>query len=411
MNLAVIGINYNNTPIDIREKVSFSKSQKYKACSYLIEKGINEIIIVSTCNRSEIYICSDKIDDHINRVIDFYESFFQVQSVAEYIFIKKDKEAISHIYNVTAGLDSMILGEDQILGQVKEALSYSMENKFSRKILNKLFREAITSAKKIKSKLKISETPISMVYIAVKLLEKNMGGLKGKKACIIGAGEMGRLALKHLINEELDEIFVANRTYNNVIDLLHEFPKIKPIEYEKKYEVLNKVDILITATSAPHLIIKKEQLENIKQELYIMDLALPRDVEKTAGDIENIYLYDVDDFKNISENNKMKREELSLIAKDSIDLYVNEFNQWMKSLKVDNTIKDLNNRCSDIKDEYLGYITKKIDLNERDKEILEKMLFGALKKVVKEPILNLKELKDEDEINIYIKSVNELFKF
>ncbi|WP_085828937.1 glutamyl-tRNA reductase [Clostridium massiliodielmoense] len=411
MNLAVIGINYNNTPIDIREKVSFSKSQKYKACSYLIEKGINEIIIVSTCNRSEIYICSDKIDDHINRVIDFYESFFQVQSVAEYIFIKKDKEAISHIYNVTAGLDSMILGEDQILGQVKEALSYSMENKFSRKILNKLFREAITSAKKIKSKLKISETPISMVYIAVKLLEKNMGSLKGKKACIIGAGEMGRLALKHLINEELDEIFVANRTYNNVIDLLHEFPKIKPIEYEKKYEVLNKVDILITATSAPHLIIKKEQLENIKQELYIMDLALPRDVEKTAGDIENIHLYDVDDFKNISENNKIKREELSLIAKDSIDLYVNEFNQWMKSLKVDNTIRDLNNRCSDIKDEYLGYITKKIDLNERDKEILEKMLFGALKKVVKEPILNLKELKDEDEINKCIKSVNELFKF
>ncbi|WP_242846172.1 hypothetical protein [Clostridium novyi] len=222
---------------------------------------------------------------------------------------------------------------------------------------------------------------------------------------------MGRLALKHLINEELEEIFVANRTYNNVIDLLKEFPKIKLIDYEKKYEILDNVDILITATAAPHLIIKKEQLQNIKQELYIMDLALPRDVEKSAGDIENIHLYDVDDFKNISDSNKIKREELSLIAKDSIDSYVNEFNQWMKSLKVDNTIKDLNNRCRDIKDEYLGYITKKIDLNERDKEILEKMLFGALKKVVKEPILNLKELKDEDEINKYIKSVNELFKF
>ncbi|KGM94697.1 glutamyl-tRNA reductase [Clostridium novyi A str. 4552] len=411
MNLAVIGINYNNTPIDIREKVSFSKSQKYKACSYLIERGISEVIIVSTCNRSEIYICSDKINNHINEVIDFYKNFFEVQIVAEYIFIKKDKEAISHIYNVAAGLDSMILGEDQILGQVKEALIYSMENKFSRKILNKLFREAITSAKKIKSKLKISETPISMVYIAIKLLEKNIGTLKGKKACIIGAGEMGRLALKHLVNEELDEIFVANRTYNNVIDLLHEFPKIKPIEYEKKYEVLNKVDILITATSAPHLVIKKENLENIKQDIYIMDLALPRDVEKTVGDIENIHLYDVDDFKNISDSNKIKRKELSLIAKDSIDSYVYEFNQWMKSLKVDNTIKDLNDRCKDIKDEYLGYIAKRIDLNERDKEILEKMLFGALKKVVKEPILKLKKLKDEEEINKYIKSLNELFKF
>ncbi|ABK60902.1 MULTISPECIES: glutamyl-tRNA reductase [Clostridium] len=411
MNLAVIGINYNNTPIDIREKVSFSKSQKYKACTYLIKKGISEIIIVSTCNRSEIYICSDEIDSHINEVVNFYKIFFNVESVNEYIFIKKDKEAVSHIYNVSAGLDSMILGEDQILGQVKEALRYSMENKFSRKVLNKLFREAITSAKKIKSELKISETPISMVYIAIKLLEKNIGTLKGKKACIIGAGDMGRLALKHLINEELEEIFVANRTYNNVIDLLKEFPKIKLIDYEKKYEILDNVDILITATAAPHLIIKKEQLQNIKQELYIMDLALPRDVEKSAGDIENIHLYDVDDFKNISDSNKIKREELSLIAKDSIDSYVNEFNQWMKSLKVDNTIKDLNNRCRDIKDEYLGYITKKIDLNERDKEILEKMLFGALKKVVKEPILNLKELKDEDEINKYIKSVNELFKF
>lgn len=411
MNLAVIGINYNNTPIDIREKVSFSKSQKYKACTYLIEKGINEIIIVSTCNRSEIYICSEKIDDYINKVVNFYKMFFNVENVNEYIFIKKDNEAVSHIYNVAAGLDSMILGEDQILGQVKEAMSYSMENKFSRKILNKLFRDSITSAKKIKSQLKISETPISMVYIAIKLLEKNIGSLKGKKACIIGAGDMGRLALKHLINEELDEIFVANRTYNNVIDLLKEFPEIKLIDYEKKYEILDKVDILITATSAPHLVIKKDQLKNIKQELYIMDLALPRDVEKTSGNIDNIHLYDVDDFKNISESNRIKREELSIVAKDIINSYVHEFNEWMKSLRVDNTIKDLNNRCKDIKDEYLGYITKKIQLSERDKEILEKMLFGALKKVVKDPILNLKELKDEEEINKYIESVNKLFKF
>src|SRR3712207_499658 len=143
-----------------------------------------------------------------------------------------------------------------------------------------------------------------MVYIAIKLLKENMGNLHGKKACIIGAGEIGRLALKHLINENLQEIFVANRTYDNVIDLLREFPKIKPVKYESKSKILEEVDIIITATTAPHTVIKHNELKYIKNELYIMDLALPRDVEKGVRELKNIHLYDVDNFKNISDNNK-----------------------------------------------------------------------------------------------------------
>ncbi|WP_275935983.1 glutamyl-tRNA reductase [Clostridium haemolyticum] len=315
------------------------------------------------------------------------------------------------MYNVSSGLDSMILCEDQILGQVKDAMAFSIQHKFSKKILNKLFREAITSAKKIKSELKISETPISMVYIAIKLLKENMGNLHGKKACIIGAGEIGRLALKHLINENLQEIFVANRTYDNVIDLLREFPKIKPVKYESKSKILEEVDIIITATTAPHTVIKHNELKYIKNELYIMDLALPRDVEKGVGELKNIHLYDVDNFKNISDNNKIKREELSKIAKDIIESKVNEFVKWMQSLKVEFTIKELNNRCKDIGEEYLGYINRKISLSKRDEEILQKMLLGALKRVIKEPILNLKELKNEKEMSKYIESINKLFNF
>ena len=411
MNLAIVGINYNNTPIDIREKASFSTSQKINCGKYLTEKGIHEVIILSTCNRSEIYIASDDINSKIDIIIDFYKEFSNVDNIHDYIFVKKDIDAIFHVYNVSSGLDSMILWDDQILGQVKDAMAFSMQHKFSKKILNKLFREAITSAKKIKSELKISETPISMVYISIKLLKENMGSLHGKKACIIGAGEVGRLALKHLINENLQEIFVANRTYDNVIDLLREFPKIKPVKYESKSKILEEVDIVITATAAPHTVIKYNELKHIKNELYIMDLALPRDVEKGVGELKNIYLYDVDNFKNISDNNKIKREELSKIAKDIIESKVNEFVKWMQSLKVEFTIKELNNRCKDIGEEYLGYINRKISLSKRDEEILQKMLLGALKRVIKEPILNLKELKNEKEMSKYIESINKLFNF
>ncbi|KEI00916.1 glutamyl-tRNA reductase [Clostridium botulinum] len=411
MNLAIVGMKYNNTPIDIREKVSFSTSQKMKCGKYLTEKGIDEVIILSTCNRSEIYIASEDIDNKIDIIIDFYKEYSKVDNIYDYIFIKKNIDAIFHIYNVSSGLDSMILCEDQILGQVKDAMAFSMQHKLSKKILNKLFREAITSAKKIKSELKVSETPISMVYIAIKLLKQNIGSLCGKKACIIGAGEMGRLALKHLIGEDLQEIFVANRTYDNVIDLLKEFPKIKPVKYESKSKILEDVDILITATSAPHIVITHNELKNIKNPLYIMDLALPRDVEKGVEELKNIHLYDVDNFKNISDSNKIKREELSKIAKDIIESKVNEFVNWMESLKVDITIKELNDRCEDIGNEYLGYINRRINLSKRDEEILEKMLLGALKKVIKEPILNLKELNNEKEINKYIDSINNLFNF
>lgn len=411
MNLAVIGVNYNNTPIDIREKVSFSKSKKGKAGKYLLDKGIDEVVILSTCNRSEIYIVSEELDDKIEIIKNFYKEFFNIEHIEEYIFIKKDKEALFHIYYVAAGLDSMILCEDQILGQVKEALDFSIEHKLSRKVLNKLFKEAVTVAKRIKSELKVSETPISMVYIATKILRERLGSLEGKKACIIGVGEMGRLALTHLLEENLDEIYVANRTYNNVLDLLLKFPQIKPVEFEERYVLLEKVDIVITATSAPHIVLDFEHIKNINNELYIVDLALPRDVEKEVETLENVHLYDVDDFKNISEGNKRKREELSEVAKEIISLNVEEFIQWSKSIKVDLVIKNLNEKCSSIKDEYFGYICKRTELDENSKKVVDKMLSSALKKMIKEPILNLKELRDEKSINEHIKVINSLFDF
>lgn len=410
MRLAVIGVNYNKTPLDIREKVSFTKSRKIKASEYLLHTGIEEVCILSTCNRSEIYVAGEDIKSSINKVKKFFRVFFNVPNIEEHLFVKEDRDVVSHIFNVASGLESMILCEDQILGQVREVLEFSIENNYSKKVLNKLFREAITAGKRIKRELKISENPISMVYIAIKLLKEKIGSLKDKKACVIGMGDMGMLALRHLAGENLDEIFVTNRTYNNLLDLIDEFPSIKPVEYKNRYTLLNHIDILITATSAPHTIIDYEHIKEIKKELYIMDLAVPRDVEKKVRELNNIHLYDVDDFRNISEDNIKKREELASEAKEIIAFSVEEFMLWIKGLKVEEVITDLNRRCNEIKDEYFGYIDDRLDLDSKEKEIIDKMLSSALKRLIREPVLKLKHV-DENSAEEYSRAINELFDF
>ncbi|QQY79552.1 glutamyl-tRNA reductase [Keratinibaculum paraultunense] len=410
MNLALIGVNHNISPIEVREKVSFTESMRIEASSMLLDKSINEIVILSTCNRSEIYIASENIENSTKEVKKFYSVFFNFPQIEKYLFIKKGKEVVDHLYMVASGLDSLVLGEDQILNQVKEAMIFSMDLGFSGKVLNKLFMEAIKEGKKIKTNLKISEIPLSTSYIGIKLLKKEIGCLEGKKALIIGAGEISKLALQYLCEEELDKIYVANRTNNKLKDMFNEFPYLIPIEYKDRYKVLNDVDIMITATSAPHVIITHEHIPIINKKLYILDLALPRDVDPKVKNIENIILYHIDDLKKISEHNQQKREELSEKAKVIIDEDVKEFIEWMESIKVDPVLKSLNERCLEIKEDTMKYINRKLDLNQREKKIIDKMLSSALKRVIREPIKNLKSIEKES-VDSYIEMLNKLFNF
>lgn len=411
MEIAVVGVNHNTTPIEVREKVSFTETKKIEGINYLLDGRINEAVILSTCNRSEIYICSNKINEGIKDVEKFYKEFFHINNIHDYIFIKKGKEAINHVYMVAAGMDSVVLGEDQILGQVRDALDFSMEVGGSKKILNKLFREAITAAKDIKCRLKISEIPLSTSYIGIKLLKEQLKSLNGKKALIVGAGKISSLSLKYLKEEGLDEIYITNRTHGKLKDLCFEFPELKAINYEDRYSVLNDVDIVITATSAPHIIFTKKDMPDIKKELYIMDLALPRDVEEKVEEIKNIHLYDIDDLKKTSEENLIRREELAEEALGIIKEDVEEFIEWLEKVKVDPVIKSLNDRCSEIQQDTLDYINRKLDLDCREQKIIEKMLGSALKRVIREPIKNLKDIKEADHMDGYIDMVNKLFDF
>ncbi|MBU5427537.1 glutamyl-tRNA reductase [Tissierella pigra] len=408
MEVAVIGINHNNSPIQVREVFSFTESMKIEGADLILDKSSKELIIISTCNRSEIYIASEDIENSVKEVIEFYKEFFNSPKAEDYIFVKNGKEAVIHLYMVSAGLDSMILGEDQILGQIRDAMNFSMELGFSKKVLNRLFMDAICEGKKIRNLLKISEIPLSTSYIGINLLKKEIGSLKDKKALVIGTGKMSTLAIRYLYEEDLKEIYLTNRTYEKMKEIFKEFNNLIAIKYEERYEVIEDVDILITATSAPHTIIMKEHMKKRNKKIYILDLALPRDVDSAVGEDENIILYHNDDLQRVSEMNLLRRKRLSEQAIEIINSDVDKYMEWINTINVDPIIESLNNRCNSIKEETMNYINRKVDLNKRDQKIVDKMVMSALKKIIREPIKALKQINNEDSEE-YIEVMKKIF--
>lgn len=409
MNIGVIGVNHNVAPIEIREKVSFTDIQKIEAINYLLDKEIEEVIILSTCNRSEIYIQSKNIEDKIKIVEEFYESFFNLPGVKQYLFTKKDRDAIEHIYKVSAGLDSIVLGEDQILGQVRDAHEFSMQLGASKKKFNKLFREAITVSKDIKTTTKISQQPLSISYIGVRFLEEKLGNLEGKNALVIGIGKMSKLTMKHLEEGKVNTIYVSNRSHGKIKEIENDYKNIVPIQYNDRYKVLNDVDMVISATASPHIIIKADEMPKIERKIYMMDIALPRDIDPAINKLENVELYDIDDLKQIHDKNDQKRKELANIGLEMINESIDEFIEWLDSTNIDPTIESLNERCDEIREDTLDYIFRKVNLDNREKKIIEKMMTSALKRLIREPIINLKQTKDKGKREEYMKMVEELF--
>ncbi|MPW26274.1 glutamyl-tRNA reductase [Alkalibaculum sp. M08DMB] len=409
MEIAVIGVNHHLAPIEIREKVSFTESRKDEAVRTLKDYNIDEMVILSTCNRSEFYFSSNHINEGIEHVCDYLTQYAQCDNLKKYLIIKKDADAVRHLYKVTAGLDSLVIGEDQILGQVKDALQYAMNSFHSGKLLNKLFRDAITKAKQVKNTYKISENPTSISYVGLKMLKNEIKTLEGKKALIIGAGNMGSLTLRYIMDENLEKVYLTNRTHNKLNILLNDFKEVVPIPYEDRYDYLDEVDILITTTASPHIIFKKEKMPVLNKKLYILDLALPRDVEKEISEIDNVKLYDIDDLTKVIDKNIDYRRQLIEPIMEIIDSGVCEFYQWKCTTKLDPTIEQLQIRCEEIKRDTLDYIYKKTDITIKDRKIIEKMMNSALKKSIQKPISNLKKIDDHEKLDDYITMVNELF--
>lgn len=411
MNIGVVGVNHNLAPINVREAVSFTDTKKIEAINILLDREIDEIVILSTCNRSEIYISGENIQQKVNELASFYKDYFGVKDIEQYLFKKTNLEAIQHLFDVTAGLDSLVVGEDQILGQVKDAHEFCMKLGATKKVFNKLFRDAVTTSKEIKTITKISQQPLSISYIGVKLLKEKMGTLEGKNALIVGLGKMNLLTLNHLEEENVKNIYIANRNIEKTKEIENKFDNIIPIEYSDRHKIIQEksIDIVISATSSPHLVIKYDDMPKLDKKIYIMDIALPRDIDTKLKELNYVELYDIDDLKEIHDKNDIKRNELAQKAQEIIKIKIDEFTEWLDLTFIDPTIQSLNSKCIEIKEDTLEYIFRKIDLNQREQKIIDKMLGSALKRVIREPIINLKQVKNKGQREEYIKVIEDLF--
>ena len=384
MQLGYVGINYKNTDLSVRDKITFTDSGIADFMQQAEEAGVNQCMCLSTCNRCEVFYLYED------------ETFVQVMSdlFNDYFGLTDTKLA-----GVKCG------GEDQILGQLKDAADLSRTLGHSGKELNYIVREAVSCAKRIKTEYKVSEKPVSVCYVGIQELDR-VCGISGKHALVIGSGKTAALAIRYLAEYGAD-VTVCSRTYQHAKDLLKEFPDIQVIAYDKKTEALKSSDIVVSATSSPHLVIKCAELSGGKK-MTLLDLAAPRDIEKSAGDIFGITLIDLDRIGGIVKSNQNERAHLLKESQCVIDEYIAETKKWLTSSRMDTTIQSLGKKCDEIVQDSYDYLNRKIDLSDHDRVILKKILKSSLHRLLKEPIEELKNV-EENEQQQYKDMVERLF--
>ncbi|WP_038260995.1 glutamyl-tRNA reductase [Peptoclostridium litorale] len=406
MNIGVVGLSYKTAKYEIRENAFFTARRKRDMANSLMELGAKGVVILSTCNRSEIYFSFDENITRIDDVVSLYCKKLDIQD-EKYVYSRSSKDAARHLFMVASGLDSLVIGEDQILCQVREALDFSLEAGYGEKAMNRLFMEAIACARHVKRELKISEHPISTAYVGVKFIKNETGGINGKNAMVIGLGNIGKLCIDYLVEEGAKEVFAVGRRGKDYA--VGRYGNVHMTDYEHRYERLKDCEVLICATSAPHAIITKEAVLKTEKELFILDMAVPRDVEAQVGEIENVRLRLIDDIEKILEHNEQRRERLSIRAFEIVNERLSEFTRWLELSKFDPIISALNQKCEEVKNEALSSIRSKMDLSPKQYEMLERTVKSSLKKILKEPISNLKSKEEGFDAKGYALVLEDIF--
>jgi len=416
MYLVVVGVNHRTAPVEVREKLSFSEHQLGEAFSFLKSyPTIDGTVILSTCNRTEVYVAALEIDNGLKAVREFLANWagISLSDIKNFTYNYTLYDAVQHLFRVASGLDSMILGETQILGQVRDAFLKATSLKASNKILNTLFQHAITVGKKVRTETGIDKNPVSVSYAAVQLACSFFGSLNDKKALLIGAGKMSNLTAKHLNYYGINEIIVANRSFDKAEQFAREING-KAIPFEKIYDRLLDVDVVISSTGAPHVIIHKERLEPVvhkrQKPLYLIDIAVPRDIDPEISELPNVYLHDIDKLVNVVTQNLEERKKLAELAENIIDKELRAFIEWHSSQFVVPTIVALKKKAEEIKQKELTKALNKFgNISEREKNILCSLAHGIVNQMLHTPIVKLKQYALTPQGHLYTEIFQNIF--
>jgi len=406
MNILVIGLNHTKAPLDIREKLFFPE-EKLKEPLYKLKEleGIKAGLILSTCNRTEIYAHAKTGKETIEELKEFLSESknYPLSEFEPYLYIYQSKEALLHIFKVASSLDSLVIGEPQILGQFKKSFHIATEAETVDYILSQIMTKALEAAKKVRTETGIAKNAVSISSCAVALAKKIFGQLQDKSVMVIGAGEMAELALEHLISDGVSKILVVNRSFGKAKRIASNIGG-EAVQYDNYMDYLEEIDIIITSTGAPHILIKAQDIKNIMRKrkykpIFLIDISVPRNVDPSINDIDNAYVYDVDDLKLIMEKNIMRRQQEVSNAEKIIDKEVNKLISWYNSLAVIPTIKSLREKFESIRQAEIRRILKnsKNSFGERERELIEAFSKAYMNKILHEPMTKLKKLSESDD--------------
>lgn len=417
MHILAIGLNHKTAPVEVREVLALGARELPSALSFLKNyPGVSESVILSTCNRTEVYLVSAVFHAGLSAVVDLLTRDQQVspEDLRSHLYILRDLEAVRHLLRVTCGLDSMILGETQILGQVREAYQAAQENQSTGKVLNTVFNQAIATGKRGHSETEISKNAVSVSYAAVELAKKVFQSLEGRRVLIIGAGKMSELTAKHLLASGVSQIVVANRTPERAESMARMFNGIGvPISEVDHW--LPQIDVVISSTGAPHLVLTREMIQEAirhrrHRPIFLFDIAVPRDIDPEAGRLEGVFLYDIDDLESAVQANLRERQREARKVERIIDEEVGRFESWHKALDVVPVIRSLRQKAEDIRRSELTKTFSRLpDLTEREKQIIEAMSTAIINKILNDPTLRLKEYASGDRGAVYAEAMSKLF--
>ena len=419
MSILVVGLNHKSAPVEVREKLAFNPNSINTALSLFSQKYQDqnaEIVILSTCNRVELYVSSQdgaiKVEDVLSFLADFHK--IELNTFSPYMYYYNDARAVNHLFFVTASLDSMVLGESQILSQVKEAYTMAAMEEATGKILNQLFQQTINVAKIVHTRTSIGKRKVSISSVAVEFAEKIFQDFTGKMVLVVGAGEMCELLLKHLYEEGARTFVLANRTFERAQELAIEYHG-QAIKYELLGEHLEKADIVISSTSAPHYVIHADQVkEAIKHRrgnpMFLIDIAVPRNIEPEIANIDNVYLYNIDDLQSVVSQNMDERNKEVEKCRVLIDEEVERFMARLEEMKIEPAITHLRNHFHTIGKEELDRLKPKLkNVDNGDWEQVIYTMERTINKLLHHPAKVAKQEAKNGGGYRYVETIKKLF--
>jgi glutamyl-tRNA reductase len=422
MKVLLVGLSHKTAPVEIRERLNFSYSALRSILTHFDAthkqahlEDVREGVILSTCNRTEVYALVRDSSIARNAILKLLSRSCETSAdlFSKHLYIHEDEAAIHHLFRVACGLDSMVLGEPQILGQITDAYEAALSQGAAGTVLSALFRAAIHAGKRARTETKIGVNPASISSVAAGLAQELLGDLSQQHLLLIGAGEMGAIAVKTMINRGLSTITVVNRTFRNAEQLAQSWGG-RPLTFQQLPEALIEADIIIACTGAPHTILDKELVEPAManrpdRSLFIIDIAVPRDVDPNVIEAPRVYLRDIDDLQSQAEDNVRERASEIPRVEAIVEDEVGQFLQWLFSLDAVATITDLRNQIEQFRQLELERLFNKLELTERERELVATMSHRLINKILHQPTLRLKQESANGNGAAYTFAVRQLF--